>query len=536
MSQIIRLKSFQVQEIWLLGTRIYFADDFVSIKPFEEDAYSFFTKYQNDPEFGHTAHSYCKRVHHTYTQKVEELVKLKEELEKSGEFKEVELCDKPSSIGLPKILVYTHIETDVYTEFDGLIFVSIKRISEQEFKIEDAKDFIESEGLVYPVYDKVQIGTHKNKFSKRLADKSSARCNWRYTTGKVDYGENKFSSEVNTELLLLYICFIDNNIIRFNMPQSTIDSGEKYYFLIGDRLHIKEVICHDLETLRYLRFLETRLKLIRDDVLDIQGKLFNKVPLLPWSWKLINPQTYSKSIGYSTYLQRCLENIVKYRLYIPIFREVIEAYKEYEKKGIGFYNSTNPITINNKSFQSQYQTELPYPLEIKDNRIEVNQDIELLCGYRGYPEKLNNFLSTLQKLADETFELLQSITVIPALQTGMVAAVISLMAMFISIIAFIFAPAVNSLYNFSQSSQIPTVKDNQELLLKTRESKQNIQPKIEKSPVTNQKSQENTNAKPTISPLKTRESKPNIQPKIEKSPVINQRTKENTNAKPTISP
>jgi hypothetical protein len=145
-------------------------------------------------------------------------------------------------------------------------------------------------------------------------------------------------------------------------------------------------------------------------------------------------------------------------------------------------------------------------------------------------------LLTLQKLADETFELLQSITVIPALQTGMVATVVSLMAMLISIIAFIFAPAVNSLYNFFQPSQSPLIKENQELLLKTPEAKQNVQPKLETFPVKKQKLQDNTDVKPTINPLKTPEAKQNIQPKIEKSPVNKQKTQDNTNAKPTISP
>jgi hypothetical protein len=532
MSAIIQLKSFQINEIWLLGTRIYFNDDFVSIKPFEEDAYSFFTKYQNDPQFGHTAHKYCKRVHQTYTQKIDELVKLKEELEKSGEFKEVELRDEPSSIGLPKILVYTHIKTDIYTEFDGLIFVSVKRISDQEFKVEDAKDFIQKEGSVTPIYDQAQIGSNQHQFSEKFSYNISASCNWRYTTGSVDFSNNNFNPEVNIDLLVFYVSLIDENIVYFNMPHGTMDAGKNYYFLIGDRLHIKEVITHDLETLRYLKFLENRLKLIREDILEVQGKLFNQVPLLPWSWKLINPQTYSQSIGYSTYLQRCLENIVKYRLYLPIFREVIEAYKEYEEKGIGFYNLTNPIM----PFQSQYKTKLPYPLEIENNKIKVNKDVKLLCGYVGYPEKLNNFLLTLQKLADETFELLQSITVIPALQTGMVATVVSLMAMLISIIAFIFAPAVNSLYNFFQPSQSPLIKENQELLLKTPEAKQNVQPKLETFPVKKQKLQDNTDVKPTINPLKTPEAKQNIQPKIEKSPVNKQKTQDNTNAKPTISP
>jgi hypothetical protein len=56
------MKPFKINEIWQIGFRIYYGDNFVSIAPFEQDAYSFFSKYRNDPTFGSTAHDYCKRI------------------------------------------------------------------------------------------------------------------------------------------------------------------------------------------------------------------------------------------------------------------------------------------------------------------------------------------------------------------------------------------------------------------------------------------------------------------------------------------
>jgi len=448
------MKTFKVSEIWQVGFRIYFGDDFVSIAPFEQDAYSFFSRHRNDPTFGSTAHDYCKRIDKIYTQKEDSLIKLKEELEESKEFKNVEFQQVSSAIGLPKILTYTHIQTGIKTEFDGVIFVSEKKISDEEFQVEDAQEFIKKQGKIY--IDTAQIGSKKTLAEDRFFYKMSAHCEWMYITNSADFSTNRFRSEIDPEQIIFSLSLIDDKMIHFTMPQQTIETGEKYNLLIGDKNHIVQVIAHDFEVYRYLNFLEERLKLIRDELLKIQGNLFNDVPLLPWSIKLMIPFTWSKAINYSTHLQRSLEKIVRYRLYLPIFGEVVSAYEEYEKKGVGFYNLPSPfLTEENKFSVSQYQTFSPAPLEINSDGIEIKGNIQSLRTFAGYPSRLIDFITTIQNLSNETFELLQSLTVTPALQTGMLAAVISLLAMLISIIAFVFSPIIGNLYNLPQEQEIP---------------------------------------------------------------------------------
>ncbi|MDX2244786.1 MAG: hypothetical protein NW224_29270 [Leptolyngbyaceae cyanobacterium bins.302] len=454
------MKSFKVNEIWQVGFRIYYGDSFVSISPFEQDAYSFFSKYKSDPTFGATAHDYCKRINKVYTQNYENLLRLKEELESSDEFKDVELNNASSAIGLPKVLVYTHVETGIRTEFDGVVFLSEKQVTGQSFEVEDAKTYVASKGKIY--LDNVQMGSTKNAFENESFLKVSAHCNWMYVTNSVDFKLNKFNQDIDPNNLILSISLIDNQVIRFNMPHGTIDSGEKYHLLIGRREHIREVIAHDFETYRYLKFLEERLKVIRDDLLQIQGNLFTGVPLLPWSLKLFIPNTWSNAIKHSSDLHRCLEKVIKYRLYLPSFEEIFSAYEEYEDKGIGFYNLPNPIIEDGKFVMSQYSTFSPAPLEITDSKIEVRGDIKSLRIFNGYPSRLKDFVSIVQRLADETFELLQSITVTPALQTGMVAAVVSLLAMLISIITFIFSPAISNIYGVFQSESSTKVSEPQQ--------------------------------------------------------------------------
>lgn len=446
------MKPFKINEIWQIGFRIYYGDNFVSIAPFEQDAYSFFSKYRNDPTFGATAHDYCKRINKVYTQNNEELIRLKEELENSDEFKDVELKNTSSAIGLPKVLIYTHVETDIRTEFDGVVFLSEKQLIDQTFEIRDAKNYVAEKGKIY--LDYIQMGSTKNSFENNSFLKVSAHCNWMYVTDSVDFESNKFKQEIDPNNLILSISLIDNQVIHFNMPHGTIDTGENYYLLIGRKEHIREVIAHDFETYRYLKFLEDRLKIIRDDILQIQGNLFNEVPLLPWSFKLVLPNTWSKALKYSSELHRCLEKVIKYRLYLPSFEEIFLGYEEYEDKGVGFHNLPNPFLENGKFVMSQYPTLSPAPLEVSDEEIEVKGNIKSLRIFNGYPSRLKDFLSVIQELTDETFELLQSITVTPALQTGMVAAVVSLLAMLISIIAFIFSPAISNFYSFLQQQEL----------------------------------------------------------------------------------
>ena len=413
------------------------------------------------------------------------MIKLKYELEESKEFKDIEIQDISSAIGLPKIVTYTHIKTNIRTEFDGLIFVSELKISDETFSIEDGINFIESQKTSHPL-DIVQTGSTLTNVGRKLSKNTSAHCKWMYVTNSVDFCSNKFDlgGEMQVENLIFSIHLIDKNIVHFTMPTQTVKEGELYYFLIGSRSHVREVVAHDYETYRYLKFLEERLKSIRDNILKIQDNLFHEVPLLTWSLNLF---AWGKAISYATSLQRSLEKVVRYRLYLPSFAAVIQAYADFEAQGQGFYNLPYPVfEQGQKMSQAQYPTPSPYRLEIKNSKIIAWENDVTFRAFENEPERLNNFHLSIQKLVEETFTLLQAITVTPALHTGMVSALVALLAMFISILVIILPFTFEKMSPLFQPKDVSAPQksvessDNEKHKLVPQQSMEKSQPKQSK--------------------------------------------------------
>lgn len=440
---------FEIEEVWQLGTRIYFEDQFVSIAPFEEKAYEFFSRYLNMPSLGLTARHFCKRINQVYTQKVGALRELAEKMDSCDEFKGVALQDKPSAIGLPRVLTYTHAKTKIHTEFDGVVFVSEKQISDQSFSIQGAKDFVEKKGAILD--DIAQTGSSNAQVWEILAMHSSAHCHWQYVTGKAAFDQAKFKSGIDLNHLILSIDFIDPNYIRITQPTQEASYGERFYFLIGNKEHIRQVIAHESETYHYLNYLESRLRIRRDDILGRRNDLLIAAPLVPWSLRQwLKFKSWRKPIEYWTSLHRSLESVIKHRAYFSCFQQVLDAYKGYEEKGIGFYNLPSPITSINGEKQnpnelSQYPTVAPRPVKIDSNGIKIENFDELLCTYAGYPDKLLKFLASVKNLANDTFELLKSVTVTSGVQAAIVATVISLIALLVAIFGLVLSSILASI-------------------------------------------------------------------------------------------
>lgn len=421
---------FKIEEIWRIGTRIYFGDKFVSIAPFEEKAYKFFSRYLNDPFFKLTSHDFCKRINEVYTQNVDALRELEKIIDNCSEFKDVSIKDKPSAIGLPQVLTYTHTKTNTQTEFDGVIFVSEKLIYSKTFSIEKAKDFVEKKGAT--IESIAQIGSRNTKVWDMLAKNISAYCNWRYVTGKANFDK--------TKLKILSINLIDTSFRRFTVPTMEASRGKGFSFLIGDKEHIRQVLAHESETYRYLKFLENRLRVIRYEILRIKDDLLNRIPLAPWPLKRwFNFKSWSKTISHWISLHRSLESIIKYKNYLSSFNQVFQAYKDYVEKGIAFYNLQSPITaINNKERNqnklSQYPTIAPFPIEINSNGIKVKDyDKSLRLNFE-YPSELLRSQVWIKRLADDTLGSLKSITTTSEIQVAMIATLVALIAILVSII------------------------------------------------------------------------------------------------------
>jgi len=442
---------FEVQEIWQIGTRIYFREDFVTIAPFEKEAYDFYTRYVLDPRFGMTFHNFCKRINKIYKQNLKALECLKDDFKKCEEFENVEIVEKPSAIGLPWVLSYTHIKTGVRTEFDGVIFVSKKRITDKTFIINEAKDFVKKQGFI--VLDIAQTGSSNSKAWEKLTYNSSGHCNWRYVTKNTNLRE---------KTLILAIDFTDPRIHRITYPTGDVDKGKKFLFLIGDITHIKQVIAHEAETIRYLLFLENRMIEMRNNILAYREKFLSSSILensrLKRIWNLVN---FFHQENHWAETHKSLAKLIEFKSYLDIFHEILKVYRDYEENGIGFKNLPSPIQFKNaessskadKKEYSQYVTNLPYPIEIKDKKLIIKNYNKSYCGYYDYPERLLDFREKIKGLADDTFEWLQSTTTTAGMYIAIIGIFIASFALIISIFPLlkqIMVSIINFLTNLKQ--------------------------------------------------------------------------------------
>lgn len=417
-----------------MGTRTYFGEQFVSIAPFEEETYEFFSKSLDYPLLGMTAHDFCKKIDRVYTQEINALRELARIIDASNEFKDVSMEDKPSAIGLSQVLTYTHTKTNIRTEFDGVVFVSEKQISDRSFSIEEAKIFVKKRGVV--LEDIAQTGTSNTKMWDLLAMHSAAHCNWRYVTSKAIFDKDKFKG-IDINRLILSINFIDPSIVRIFLPTQEGYRGERFSFIVGNKENIRQVLAHESETYRYLHFLESRLRIMRDDILNRRKNLLTTTaPLAPWA--LLHPW---KTVNHWTSLHRSLESVIRHKAYLSSFQQVFQAYKDFEEKGIAFYNLPSPITAK----LSQYETEAPRPIEINSSGIQIKDYDKSSCPYAGYPDRLLKFHDSTKELADDTFKLLQSVTTTSGVQASMVLLVISFTALVVSILFLLLS--IRSLIN-----------------------------------------------------------------------------------------
>ena len=65
--------SIIIENIWELGTRIYFNDRFLDINSIEKQAYKYLLENLNDPDICSTIHNFCKRINMFYRQKKNKL-------------------------------------------------------------------------------------------------------------------------------------------------------------------------------------------------------------------------------------------------------------------------------------------------------------------------------------------------------------------------------------------------------------------------------------------------------------------------------
>lgn len=433
MSEII-IDKFDVSGLWQIGFRIYYGDKYVSIAPFEEEAYKLFSEHLNDPSWGIGPNQFCKRVNQTYSQKTDALQALAVDLEKTGEFCDIAIEDRPSAIGLPRVLCYKHKNANITTEFDGVLWVSRKKLNDSVVQVADLISNLSAQGAIY--VDEAQYGAFGNSVWDDMSWHSMAHCHWIYSTDSAAINHTVFSGHI------FMANFKDQKYMTFTSPTGETKRGKDYSLLIGEKSHIIQVIAHEYETLRYLHYLEKRLRLIQKDLLAIKNALLSPAPIPSHPIQWINVREWLNSTKHWISMHRSMEAVIKHLAYLNGFSLVLESFKEYEDKGIGFYNLQNPILsidgdVKNHNGLSQYPTCSPLCIDVVNERIRIKGYDKSLLAYSGRPERLIAYEKWITNTASDTHELLKSIVSTAGLIAMMIAVILALLALIFSAISLL---------------------------------------------------------------------------------------------------
>jgi hypothetical protein len=186
--------------------------------------------------------------------------------------------------------------------------------------------------------------------------------------------------------------------------------------------------------------LETKIRRIRDDALKKKDRLLlGKSPLAPWGFiEILSFRRWQGVINYWAQIHRDLEELIRHKSYLTSFKPIVEAFNGFAENGVGFYNLKSPFRqVGNgdlpKQELAQYPTLAPNPITIEENNVKIGDYEPKACSYEKYSKRLINFLETVKHTADDTFDLMKSISSTPGLQVALLAAMISLVALIVGL-------------------------------------------------------------------------------------------------------
>lgn len=420
-----------LKDIWLLGTRIYHGDRFVECVPFEQTAYDYAVNVMHHSST-FTAHLFLSS-NSKYTQRVEALEQFGSELSASGEFVGVKLESRPSALGLPWTLVYEHPVTGIRTEFDGLLFVSEKRLHEGDLTPAQALEFAHRCG--FSDESGGQIPSAPSPVWNQFSPRTDARCNWRYVTGSMRVAGLCRQQDFDPRHLMFAVKLVDSNIMLLTCLAQNVDVGQDYYILLGNRDYVRQVLAHDSEARRYLRFIGDGVEGLRKEAVEVRQRLFSVSPLLPERFLMtLSPRHWTNSVKYWTKVHRAIEVLNRARLYLGVFPPFVQAYKDSAAAGRGFYDLQDPF-LGTEGL-SQYPT-APIRAEVEGDWVVVSVPIALVNDYGQLPDPILDLVASTQSLVRETNDMLQSLVSSSELQAVMVTATVSLAAVLLSFAAFV---------------------------------------------------------------------------------------------------
>jgi len=422
----IKIDLFDIKDIWEVGTRIYYSDEYIAISPIEEEAYNFYFRFANDPFLGVDFKSFPKRINHIYAQKVEALQNLKRELEEDEKFTEVNFQKKPSAIGLPYILSYKGFDCEI--EFDGVVFVIKRLLKKGSLKINEARDFVKKQGIIS--YNFLPIPRTEDRMMS-----ISAETNWRYVSGSMDFKNKNIDRQRE---LVFYLDFLDLNIKYISFPTGRASEGKKFFFLLGEREHITQIIAHESETNRLLHFLEETLREIKQSIFNIREEIKSTL-LVPLKIKdFWNLKKWNRVKDYWEKVHRNLEDVIDYKMRVSILLKLSQTYQNFANNGISFYNLKSPIKIDNEdSEMAQYITSKPFPIEIETDKVIIKEYNNDVCSYTGFPDRLIGFHSFINDITNETLELIKNITTTSSIYTSVSGLFLAWIAIIIAMISII---------------------------------------------------------------------------------------------------
>jgi hypothetical protein len=421
-------------------------DEFVSIVPFEDYARLVLEDYSQEPRFFWTTRSICKTVNGRYRPKPKALSEFAQQLEASGQFSDVKVEHKPSAIGLPLVVSYVHRESSFCTEFDGVLFVSKKQLASGDLAFGAAHAQVLAKGA--NVDDTVQFPNFRNSGFELLEKIQPTSCVWSYVAESAGLDARSFRDGVAVDQVILELTLNDPRYFRLYSPTMHEETGKEYSLLIGQLEHIRQVSAHQVEVIRYLRYMENKLGELRSIATKARNTATTPAPLLGISlFQSLNLKAWHAATKHWTSMHRSLEQLVNTRGVMNCFDPFLDGYRELAEKGIGHYNLQNAIVAvghdpdkmewADQNALGQYETYLPVPAEFVNGALNVRRYDKSKCLYCGLPEGLMKTVTSAKSLARDTYDLLRELASTSQLQYSVVVGRVNLLVLFLAVLTLV---------------------------------------------------------------------------------------------------
>jgi len=393
----------KVKNLYLSGYRLFWGNNFITIKDFETEASKFFEYYPYS-EMHLPKISFIKRVSHFYIQKTDELKIFADELKNDEEFEDVKFEKTYSILGLPYVVKYKIKKSNIAIQFDGILFISTLLLQESGTPMELTKllEYVD-ENPPKNLWGEEIGGIHRKKFINEIAPFPK----WYYIT-EINY---KMDASNETKRFILRMPLLDKRIMRVTYPTGEAEKGQEYDLYIGSYEHILRVIAQDFESFFYLKkVIGENLGNMHRDILGIRDKIgdiyYSKLTSL-FGW--FNPKKWWEPIKVWKNLQEGFQVTTKFVLKASLYKEALSVYKDLLQRGVAYYS------IPYQNDMAQYQTSPPYTVDREEWELGYDPSYSI---FHNNPDILLTRLDFLETLAGKVYDITQRNMYILQMQIG----------------------------------------------------------------------------------------------------------------------